>query len=293
MAVTAAGTGYSRTVYTTSAGETGVKWVPDGVQAGAPLLMYCHGNPGIVQDSADQEFQYTAFTEIREWCLDRGWVMGEAHAGGSSWGNDTARNGYRALYNDLAAQIGGIGPIVIIGRSMGGLVGAYLATLDPVIAPKTLGFMCLSGTLDLAYRYSIATGDNKTLIEAAYGGANTQAAFNAASAGHDPMLFPAGTWTGRNAIQQYATGDVVVDDVPNALAWLDKYGPELAIKMVQETAGGDHNSSTDNPAQRDASLSFLGTIWTPPAPPAPTVAYLVHEMYYVGTGGTLYTMTPA
>jgi pimeloyl-ACP methyl ester carboxylesterase len=273
MPVTAAGTQYTRNDFTTSYGEPGIYGISDASlsKVGLPLVLFIHGNTGEDQSSADNQFTI-GYTPVREWIIDNGGVYVECRGGGANWGNQAGRDAYRAAFADMQSLFD-IGSVVVIGRSMGGLLGAYFASSDPVIAPLARGFVCMSGTLDLTYRYSIATGVDRINLQAAYGGSSsmTQAEFATAAAAFDPMLVPESMWAGRKAIQQYATADGTVAPNRNAIPWMQKYGPPLASLSQQVTDGGDHNSAAGkDPAQAEATMSFLGSIWEPPTNPLPS-----------------------
>lgn len=256
MPVTSAGTAYTVHGFTSSAGEQAWRAVADN-RAGAsriPTVLFCHGNPGTVLTSADQQFTQ-GYTTLREWLIDNGWAYIEGHGAGAGWGNTASRLAYRAMLTDTQA-VWSIGKLVVIGRSMGGLVGAWLASRDPVVSPLASGFVCLSGTQDLSNRYSTAAEPDRVNLRAAYG-VTDEAGFRAAVTNHDPMLAPLSTWDGRNAIQQWATGDTTVPPVNNGQAWLSRYGTRLAISRQQVTSGGDHNSTPNDPAQAAATIQFL------------------------------------
>ncbi|OZE35586.1 MULTISPECIES: alpha/beta fold hydrolase [unclassified Rhodococcus (in: high G+C Gram-positive bacteria)] len=265
MPTTPNGTVYTSTSYTTSAGEPGIYVVGNAAKlaASVPLALVCHGNPGSDPASADGQFSNgSGYAALRNWLIDNGWAFAECRGAGANWGNAAGRAAYRALFDDVSALMS-VGPVVVVGRSMGGLVGAYLASREPAIAPKCIGFVCLSGTLDLANRYAIATGTDLANLNAAYGVTNSTE-FAAISDEYDPMKVATSVWSGRKAIQQYATGDGTVPPNTNAIVWRDKYGAQLTVNSVQITDGGDHNSSTgQDAAQSAATIAFLDAIWDP------------------------------
>ena len=156
-------------------------------------------------------------------------------------------------------------PVLVTGAT--GLVGAWLASLSSVIAPRCVGFVSLSGTANLSDRYSTASASDKTNMNAAYGVSN-EASWRAAVASYDPMLVPLSTWTGRNAIMQWDTSDTTVPYTINGQAWDTKYGPQLTIRQTMVTSGGDHNTTPNDPSQQAATVAFLASLpnYTPPAP---------------------------
>jgi pimeloyl-ACP methyl ester carboxylesterase len=207
MPATPNGTPYTVTKFTSSAGEDAWRGVADA-RAGAgniPVVLFCHGNPGSVLTSADTQFQLSSYAMTRNWLIDNGWGFIEAHGAGAGWGNQASRAAYEAAYSDVAS-LWDIGKVIVVGRSMGALVGAWLAALSPVVSPKCAGFVSLSGTADLTNRYSTAGASDRANMNAAYG-VTDDASWRAAVAGFDPLLVPLETWDGRNALIQWDTSD--------------------------------------------------------------------------------------
>lgn len=276
MPTTPNGTAYTVTQFTTSAGEVAWRAIADA-RAGAadvPVVLFCHGNPGSDQTSADNQFQLSGYAAVRNWLMDNGWGWVEAHGAGANWGNAAGRSAYEALYQ-AASQVWDVGYNVVIGRSMGALVGAWLASLSPIISPRNAGFISLSGTADLSNRYASASTGDKANMNAAYG-VTDEASWRAAVADFDPLLVPLATWDGRNALMQWDTSDATVPYLPNGKAWLDKYGPRLTIARSQSTTGGDHNTTPNDPTHQAATIALLTDA---PAPP-PEVGTRILGMFY-------------
>ncbi len=276
MPTTAKGTVYTVTSFTTSAGETAWRAIADA-RAGAadvPVVLFCHGNPGSDQTSADTQFQLSGYAPLREWLIDNGWGWVEAHGAGANWGNTAGRTAYEAAYSAVAA-LWDIAYNVVIGRSMGALVGAWLATQSPIVSPKSAGFVSLSGTADLTNRYASASTGDRANMNAAYG-VTSQAEWVAAVGPHDPMLAPLMSWDGRNAIVQWDTSDATVPYLTNGSAWYDKYGPRLADGRTAVTSGGDHNSTPNNPVHQAATLAFIQDV----RPPLPADLAHIVAVYY-------------
>lgn len=291
MPTTAAGTAYTVTSFVSSAGEPCRRAIADShaLDKRIPLIIFCHGNPGT--DPASADFQFGAgYTTLRERIINNGYAYVEGHGAGANWGNAQGRAAYRAMYQDVLAQLD-IGWNLVIGRSMGALVGAYLASRDPVISPRCAGFVSLSGTADLSNRYSRATTSEKPALLAAYN-ATDEASFRTAVADFDPMLFSPSVWDQRKAIMQWDTSDTTVPYLLNGKAWQDRYGSYLAVNSYYETSGGDHNTSPNNPAQIAATISFIETAlsvpWVPPTvDPIPTTADIIRKFYLVKLDGSL------
>jgi pimeloyl-ACP methyl ester carboxylesterase len=270
MPTTPNGTPYTVTTFTSSAGETCRRGIADPAadDVNLPLVLFCHGNPGVDVTSADQQFTQ-GYTTQRNWLMDNGWGYVEGHGAGANWGNQASRSAYRAMYVDTLA-VWDVGWNVIIGRSMGGLVGAYLAARDPLISRRCRGFVHLSATADLTNRYSTASASDKAALLTAYS-APDPSALAWAVKDHDPLLVPPAFWTGRNAIVQYDTGDVSVPPAVNAIPWFDRFAPQLAIGRTTVTTGGDHNSTPNSPTHAAATIQFLQDVLIPYEEPSAIV----------------------
>lgn len=276
MPTTPNGTAYTVYPFTSSAGESCRRAIADASfsDANVPLVIFCHGNPGTDVTSADQQFTQ-GYTTQRNWLIDNGWGYVEGHGAGANWGNQDARAAYRAMYDDTLA-VWDVGWNVVIGRSMGGLVGAYLASRDPKISRRCRGFVHLSATADLTNRYSTASTSDKAALLAAYDAPDATSLAWAVK-DHDPLLVLPAAWHGRNAIVQYDTGDVSVPATVNAIPWLERFGPELEISRTTVTTGGDHNSTPNSPVHAAATIQFLQDVLIPYVEPSPIVGTKVSD----------------
>jgi len=290
MPTTPNGTAYTVTSFTSSAGEPCRRAVADAVadDLEIPLVIFCHGNPGADVSSADTQFS-SGYTTQRNWMMDNGWAYVEGHGAGASWGNQDARAAYRAMYDDTLAAWD-IGWNVVIGRSMGGLVGAYLAARDPKISRRCRGFVHLSATADLTNRYSTASTADKAALLTAYDAPDATSLAWAVK-DHDPLLVLPEAWYGRNAVVQYDTGDVSVPPEVNALPWFERFGPQLAIGRTVSTSGGDHNSTPNRATHAAATIAFLQDVLIPYEEPSPIVGTLVTELRQLQPDGTLQHLT--
>lgn len=276
MPTTPAGTAYTVYPFTSSAGESCWRAIADSAfsDENIPLVIFCHGNPGTVVTSADQQFGQ-GYTTQRHWLIDNGWGYVEGHGAGANWGNQDARAAYRAMYDDTLL-VWDVGWNVVLGRSMGGLVGAYLASRDPKISRRCRGFVHLSATADLTNRYSTASTSDKAALLTAYD-APDETSLMWAVRDHDPLLVTPAAWYGRNAIVQYDTGDVSVPPAVNAIPWRDRFGAQLAISRETVTTGGDHNSTPNNPIHAAATIAFLQDVLIPYEEPSPIVGTKVSD----------------
>ncbi len=255
MPTTPNGTTY--TVYPfTAGGESAWRAIADNSVGGSsiPAVLFCHGNPGAVSTDADQQFG-AGYTTLRNWLIDNGWAYIEGHGAGANWGNTAGRNAYEAMFAATVATWA-ISKVIVIGRSMGALVGAWLASQSNVVAPYCAGFVSLSGTADLSNRWLTAGTTDRANLETAYG-VSGETAFRAAVATFDPLLATLSTWDGRNAIMQWDTSDTTVPYTVNGQAWDTKYGPRLTLRCTQSTTGGDHNSTPNDATHTAATISFV------------------------------------
>jgi len=289
MPTTPAGTQYTVYPFTSSAGESCRRAIADGSfsDPDVPLVIFCHGNPGTDDTSADQQFTQ-GYTVQRNWLIDNGWGYVEGHGAGANWGNQDARAAYRAMYVDTLA-VWDVGWNVVIGRSMGGLIGAYLASRDPMISRRCRGFVHLSATADLTNRYSTASASDKAALLAAYD-APDESSLMWAVRDHDPLLVSPPAWHERRAIVQYDTGDVSVPPTVNAIPWIDRFGPELEPLRTYVTSGGNHNTTPNDPGHAAATIAFLQEVLVPYEEPSPIVGTKVSDPQIM-LDGTLQRVT--
>lgn len=278
MPTTPAGTAYSTYSATVDGADT-VRWaVADSKisTANIPVILYAHGAAG-----ADNQFQtLAAWAGLRNWLIDNGWAWIEGTGGGSQpWGNAASRTAYENAYLHVAG-IMDLGPVVVLGRSMGGLVGQWLYTQSLVIAPVAVGAILNSGVQNLAAAY--ASGNWTTAMRAAYGATSTPE-FNAASVGFDPLLFPATSWQGRNIIQLWGDADTLVPPADHAIAMRTHYAGKPAIDSFDIREGGDHSATNGSYLEVDAMALFLTQVVgsEPPEPAEPKMVYRVRERYFI------------
>lgn len=289
MPTTPNGTAYTVYPFTSSAGESCWRAIADGSfsDPDVPLVIFCHGNPGTDVTSADQQFTQ-GYTVQRNWLIDNGWGYVEGHGAGANWGNQDARAAYRAMYVDTLA-VWDVGWNVVIGRSMGGLIGAYLASRDPMISRRCRGFVHLSATADLTNRYSTASASDKAALLAAYD-APDQSSLMWAVRDYDPLLVDPAAWFGRNAIVQYDTSDTAVPPTVNAIPWMDRFGDQLAMLQTHVTSGGNHNTTPNNAGHAAATVQFFQDVLIPYVEPSPIVGTKVSDPQIL-LDGTLQRIT--
>lgn len=294
MPTTPNGITYTTHTFLTPGGDQALWAIADRYQSSAdiPIVVYTHGNSG-----AYNQFSATgAFAGIRNWLIDNGWAWVEsAGGGGSSWGNGAARRSYVEAFAHVNSTIS-VGDVVVLGRSMGGLVAYWLYLYEPSIRSKAVGLIINSGTTDLIKRIGPPPGDAS--IRSAFGLAADGSDWTTKLAGYDPMQFPVSAWTGKNVLQLYGTADDTVPAEIHAQAWLDKYADACAVADVDIRLGGDHSTENGSYLQTTAMASFLtkirqGSI-TPPIPqPVLTDLYRIESAYLVGADKRLFPLEVA
>lgn len=291
MPTTANGTSYTTYTFTTPGGDAALWAVGDrsATNADVPVVIYTHGNSG-----AYNQFAATgAFSGIRNWLIDNGWAWVEsAGGGGSSWGNDAARRSYSEAFAHVKSSIS-VGDVVVLGRSMGGLVAYWLYLYEPAISAKAVGLIINSGTTDLVERVGPPPGD--TSIREAFGLASDGSDWTAKLSGYDPMQYPVSAWVGKSVLQLYGTADDTVPPNIHGQAWLDKYAAACAVADRDVRVGGDHSTQNGSYLQTGAMSAFLQKVTQAPIPELPEPpkvrnVYRVERMYMTGAGGRLYEM---
>lgn len=264
MPTTAAGNDYTITPFTSSYGEPCRRGTPNPLVLGTPLVVFCHGNPGRTTPGSADTYVSTWLTGLREAIVDAGYAYVEGRGAGANWGNAAGRAAYEAMATDYRA-VWNFKHIVVVGQSMGALVGHWLASRSTVISPACAGFISLSGTANLSDRYSTAGASDKQALLEAYG-ATDEADFRTKAASHDPLLLPTADWRGRSAQQQYDTSDAVVPPSVNAIPWRDRYRSTLATFREVTTTGEGHDATVLNPEHIAATKAFLLAVSLPPPP---------------------------
>ncbi|NKR75862.1 alpha/beta hydrolase [Rhodococcus hoagii] len=302
MPATSSGTSY--TVYT-SAGTgygTAAYAVADAHKndTDIPTILYTHGAGGAYNQFAT----LAAWSGLRDWIIDHGgaWVEGSGGlteaAGQGNWGNTGARAAYVAYLEWAATKID-IGPVIPLGRSMGGVIAPWLYLRSP-IASQCAGMIVSSGVQTLTYgtRDSVngalkPTGQyfGQAILDA-YGAAD-YAEFVTKSADFDPMNFMPSLWDGKKVLQLVGTADATV---PRAVRGADPlraiYSGRLSDDRFDVREGGDHSQGNGTYLQVSAMTAFLTDIaFANVGPPKEPQSYRVlgHWLYQAGQR---FAMTP-
>lgn len=296
MATTADGTDYARSyIYPVSAG-VGVPSTRGLVQrisfltpvtdnAGDTVLIYCHGAGG-----ADTEFNIAALVPLKEAAMDAGWVIVEAFAGSdtgaspplNNWGNDLGRSEYEKAWLEMTDRFA-VDRTVILGRSMGGLCGSWLATSSGVVTGVTaVGFNAAVVNLRASYDLQFASN-----IRTAYGIAGDGSDYDTLTAGHDPALFPSSAWAGLRTRWYYGTQDTTVPPADHVLTVQPIVAAGALSASTLPVTGGDHSSVEVYGAMADLVEWVDGT--DPPEIPVSGVVDVNGDpvtQFYRATDGT-------
>lgn len=296
MPTTAKGTAYTTYRQALSGHGTCVWTVGDAFasQSDLPTILYAHGSGG----SADQWATLPSAQGVRDAVIDGGGLVIEGGGGNTdtlgaqNWGNAGARAAYPAYLAHVAGVLS-VGDVIVIGRSMGGLVGAWLTTQSSV-AGDISGYINMSGVSTMLVGSADGGADTVekntvrhfgSTLWSAYGQSSYAGAAAAVEGSYSPEDWDASVWAGRNVLALYGDKDVSVP-------WPTRGGGPLDATISAQAASytaklrpnGDHgNNSTW--LNVDDMLNFFGahTSFTPPVPPP--VLSLETVARYVVRGG--------
>lgn len=252
--------------------------------ADVPTILYTHGAGG----SHDQFATLGAWAGLREWLIDHGWAWVEGAGGGlQPWGNPASEAAYIAAL-EHADTILDVGPVVILGRSMGGAVAARLYTTSP-IAPRCAGLIQNSGVQDLIWAYDSARWT--AAFHTAWG-VTDRAGLVAAVDGYNPADLPAAAWGDTSVIQLVGSADTTVPPGPNAYAMRDLYTGRPVLDVLDVRPGGDHSAGNGSYLQVAPMVAFLEQVTG--GTPEPTARILRRTGTWLLTGGGRHpvTLTP-
>lgn len=295
MPTTSTGTAYTITETTTTGYGTCLIAVADSHadDVAVPTILYSHGAGG----GYNQFMTLGAWTELRDWLIDNGCAIVEGAGGftdaegGQNWGNPTARLAYVA-YLEWAATIVDVGPVVPLGRSMGGVIAPWLY-LRSSIASQCVGLIVNSGVQTLSYG-TISDPDTSlrptgqyfgTAIQGAYG-VSGYSAFVTASSDHDPMNFDPSLWDGKKVMQLVGDVDTTVSPTTRGAYPLRAiYAGRPEVDILDVRIGGDHSATNGSYLQVAAMTSFLSDLGFGAAIEVPDPVYYESEdwAYEYGT----------
>ena len=252
---TAQGRAFQTYDFTSSYGEPALYAVADN-RVGAkdiPLVIVCHGAGGDYNEFTN------SYPPLRDWIIDNGGAYVEARGALKNWGSKKGVDAYRAAYDRVVSSLS-VGPVALVGISMGGLAAVNLYLNEPVISARASGAAILSGTADLVYRYNTGSPDDQASLRAAYNAADT-AAYMAAIKAYDPMQIPISKWAGKRVQHVVADGDTAVVAKRHGIPLRRRIATGApAMNGMFVFPGGDHNSTQLNAAATPATTSFLAEV---------------------------------
>lgn len=298
MPTTTTGTPYTVTAVTVTGHGTARWGVADAVAgtSNIPAILYAHGAGG----DSTQFATLAAWKGLRDWLIDNGWAWvegsGGATQGAQNWGNPAAQEAYPA-YLARAEETLDIGEVVLLGRSMGGLVTAWLYA-------QWSGRARFSGWINNSGVTAILTGNGDSGAPSAernslryfgatmwdaYGQTDYGAAVSAVqAAGTAPELWPASVWDAKSILCCYGDADTTVPFYPRGAEPVRTlWAGHPAIDQVSLRPGGDHGQTNGSYLDVDTMSAFLldavGVVPPPPSPPR----VLRHLASYYLIGGQL------
>lgn len=275
MPTTPGGTAYSTVETVLPMGDRAALTMPNSGSS-TRLIVYTHGNGG----TFDQFATLTAWVPFRQWCMDNNYAVVESAGAGNDWGGNASRQSYE----QAAAWARSLLPttsITVLARSMGGLIGYWLAVYSE-FAPLVENLIVNSGTTDLIERYRVAGGEDLANMNTAYGIPGTtkdEAAFAVASVGHDPMQFPLDVWADKRVMQLWGDADTTVVPATHGQAWVLKYGSSSFETVVDVRPGGDHTGHNGSYQQVTQMAAFLMG-----ASPTTGTGYLIRDVWVAANG---------
>lgn len=319
MPITQNGTAY--TVYSSTETGYGTAYyaVSDAAKNNSdiPTILYAHG----AQGASNQFATLPAWQGLRDWLIDGGcaWIEGGGGItdadGAQGWGNAGSRAAYVAYLNWAAGLID-IGPVVPLGRSMGGLVAPWLY-LSSSIASLCVGLIVNSGVQTLTYGELNSIVLNPDLpandpgqtsypprlsrrptgqyfspkIWEAYG-ATDFASFSEAAHDYDPMNFDPALWNGKKVLQLVGDKDyTATPEVRGAYPLREVYAGRPAVDLLDVRIGGDHSGTNGSYLQVAPMTAFLSDLGFGTAVEIPEpVAYSIESIWHVTAPGVLTKM---
>lgn len=286
MPATSNGTPYTvRTVDLPGHGK--VVWaVADALVAATdiPFVLYAHGSGG----SYNQFAALPAWSGMRDWLIDNGWGWVEGTGGGTgSWGNTQAQDDYMAYLDHLDGQVD-VGQLVLLGRSMGGLVTAWLYAMSP-IKDRFSGWINNSGVSTMFVGNDAGTSSQWTTSrqwrDAIYGAYGVTNDAQLAAFGHAPESWNASVWTGKKILACYGTADYTVPWYPRGASTLRGIWAGLPdVDEISVRTGGDHSASNGSYLDVPAMSAFLASIGGGAVPPASRIGWRIRQAWTVLSG---------
>lgn len=242
MATTPAGTSYTPTVHVNAMGDNNTYCLADAEVSTStvkPVFLFCHG-----AGSADNFFAASESVKgLRDRLIDHGWFVVEGDGWSPThWGRPEAGESYAATLTELA-ELFPLGPVTIMGRSMGGLVSSALATQDRYgIKPHVAGLMVNAGVQSLVW-WGVTEG--KTFSGAWPDPAIDLEAFMEATEDFDPLRWDPSVYAGLPVQWISGTHDTSVDFTANGLAQYNRVKQYAAHVEYHLKGLGTHDVNGD------------------------------------------------
>lgn len=267
MPVTSTGTPYTEFTATPVGGDLTLWAIPDALigTPGIPLMVYAHGASG----GYNQFAASSAWTGLREWLINNGIAWVESVGGGpQSWGGPASRASYEASFAHVDAILGGTSPVLILGRSMGGLVSYWLATQSS-FAARVDGLILSSAVTSL--EEWILPPPIGFEFRVAYGLAQDGSNYAEKTAGYHPLEFTPSLFAGKNIISLVGDADTTVPPTTNTYPMRAHWAGQPAIDRLEVRAGGDHSQANGTYTMVQPMTEFISDVLGLGPPPRPTL----------------------
>lgn len=215
-----------------------------------PVVIYCHGSSDDDEDILPAT-RPTAIGPVGKALVDSGFIVASSDFGGpTNWGNLESTATMLELYRHLRDAYP-LGPIGIIGHSMGGLVS--LTTIANRAVPGIAAWYGIEPVCSLAAAYQ---GGYTAPIKAAHGIASDGSDYATKTAGRDPMLRAGWEFRGLPMKFVASPSDTAVPKALHTDLLAAKVEPYAASVAVTTASGPHVDPSHFNPA--DAVAFFNG-----------------------------------
>lgn len=199
-----------------------------------PWVIYAHGYGDTAENSMNQML---AIQPVLNALINAGYGVAASDFGGTAnWGNPGSIQTMDELYRHLRDAYN-VGPIVLMGHSMGGLV--TLSALANRTVPGIAGWVGVEPVVSLAGMYNHATvAEYRTTISNAYGIAADGSNYAAKTSGYDPALRKASDFRGVPMLMFASPADTAVVKTQNSDVLQAKVQPlQPDVTVVQATGG--------------------------------------------------------
>lgn len=262
-----------------------------------PLIAYAHGDNG----AANQFATLPAWQQQRDWSIDNAYAWVEGSGGSAlglrNWGNPAAQAAYPA-YIDRVSDILDIGKRILLGRSMGGLVTAYLYAksgmpFDGWINNSGVSTIFVGSQADADETKRPSWEKFKTGMYPAWGVTNLSG-LHAAADYAAPENFAPSDWAGKKILCCYGDLDDIVPFNPRGAGPLRAiWAGQPTVDQLSVRVGGDHSGTNGSYLDTAAMIPFLTSIGgaITPEPPTPTYFKAVNS-YILGPYGERFPFSP-